>query len=139
MLPGRPLAPRSLSGNEIEELGENFRFERIAGLRAAQYRRNLRRHEGIVARPGRTLGTRTSKACHFQNGARVARRKSIRRLEPERRTQDDDKRLFAARQGAADSLDAGDLGRGRELLEEKECEAPCLPVGQGPAARGEKG
>src|SRR5947207_710128 len=139
MLPGRPLASRSLSGNEIEELGENFRFERLAGLRAAQYRRDLRRHEGIVARPRRTLGARTCEARHFQNGARLARRKSIRRLEPERRTQDDGERLLAAREGAADGLGAGDLGRGRELFEEKEREAACLPVGQGPAARRENG
>ena len=40
----------------------------------------------------------------------LAQGESVRGLEPERRSQDDRLRLFAAREGAADCFDAGDVG-----------------------------
>ena len=42
-------------------------------------------------------------------------RQGADRLEPEQRGQDDGGALLAARSGAADRLDPGDLGRGRAL------------------------
>ena len=47
----------------------------------------------------------------FQNVESAAEGKNLRRLEPERRTQDDDLCLLVARQGPADRVDAGDLAR----------------------------
>ncbi len=46
---------------------------------------------------------------------RLRPREGARRLEPERRAQDDRHRLLATRARAPDGLDAGDLGRGRGL------------------------
>src|SRR5881394_421363 len=130
MLPGRSLVARVARGNEIEMLGEDFRFERLAGLRPAQYGRYVRRHESVIARARGTFGARTPEARHFENGSGLARRKGVRRLEPERRTQDDGECLFAPREGAADRFDAGDLGRSAKLPEEKEREAAGLPIRQ---------
>ena len=55
----------------------------------------------------------------FENGESVAQRKNLRRLEPERRAQDDDLRLLAARERAADRLHAGDLGGSRDDVEKE--------------------
>ncbi|MDT4967392.1 MAG: hypothetical protein QOJ64_2129, partial [Acidobacteriota bacterium] len=62
-----------------------------------------------------------------------------RRLESERRTQNHGECLFVARERAADRFNARDLGRSCELPQEKEREAPRLPVRKGPAAGGKIG
>ena len=58
-----------------------------------------------------------------QNAEVAPRRQGAGRLEPERRAQDDGQRLFAAREGAADRLDAGDVGGSRGVPEKEEPEA----------------
>src|SRR6266404_3296747 len=129
MLPGRSLAARAARRNEIKMLGENVRLERTAGLRAAKYRCDVRSNQGALPRARGTSGTRAREVRHFENGEGVPGRESVRRLEPERRTQDDGERLLVARQGAAYGLDAGDVGGSGEHLEEEMRETPRFPVG----------
>ena len=64
-----------------------------------------------------------------------AQRKSVRRLEPERRTQNDDLRLFAPRQGRADRFHAGHLGRSRQLPEKEKSRSLEIPFRQNSGAR----
>src|SRR2546423_14282308 len=139
MLPGRSLASRFAGGNEIEKLGENVRLKRAPGLCAAQHRGDVRRHQSVVARSRRAFGARTPETRHLENGAGTSRRKSVRRLEPERRTQNDGERLLTPRERAADGFDAGDLGRGAKLPQEEKREPARVPVRSGSATRGENG
>ena len=75
---------------------------------------DLRRHARVLARAraaARAPRTRTLVVADMSKAQRE--RQGVRRLEPERPPQDDGQRLLAAGDGAADGLDAADLGRGR--------------------------
>src|SRR5438477_2817856 len=111
MLPGGALAARFVRRNKIEIVRQDERLERFAGLRAAQHAGNVRSNQRFIARARATFGTRTWKSRHIEHVEVGAERKSVRRLEPERRTQNDDLRLFAPRQRRAYRLNAGHLGR----------------------------
>ena len=64
----------------------------------------------------------------LENGESVAQRENFCRLESERRTQDNDLRLFASGERAADGFHPGDLERGRESGEKEKCEEPDLSL-----------
>src|SRR5436190_4151416 len=123
MLPGWPLAARSTYNHEPEELGQDIRFKRVAGLRAAQYRRDFRSNKSIIARARGTSGAGAPETGRFKNGEGTPDWKSVCRLEPERRTQDNGERLLAAGQGAADRFNAGRLGRSRDDAQKEKSEA----------------
>ena len=59
------------------------------------------------------LERRHPKLVAVRHEQAAAHGQGVRRLEPERRAQDDGQRLLAARARAADGLDAAQLGRGR--------------------------
>ena len=86
---------------------------------------------------GAASRTRASAARHLQNVEGVAQRKNLRRLEPERRTQDDDLRLFPARKGTADRLDSGELEGSGKRFEKEECEASYVHIRSSLEAGGE--
>ncbi len=58
-------------------------------------------------------------SCHVEHVQSAAQRKSVRRLEPERRTQNDHLRLFTPRQRRADRFNSRHLGRSSELPEKE--------------------
>jgi hypothetical protein len=101
----RPLRPRGVP----EDVG----LEGHAGLRAAQHARHLRRHEDVRARARAGARAPPPEARAVGHEQAAAHGQGVRRLEPERRAQDDRQRLLAARAGAAHGLDAAHLGRGR--------------------------
>ena len=68
--------------------------------------------------------TRASETGRFENGEGVAHRESVRRLEPERRTQNDRKRLLAPGEGTADRFHTSDMGGSCDGPQEKEGAAP---------------
>ncbi len=78
-------------------------------------------------------------AGHFENGAGVAHRQSVRRLEPERRAQDHDQCLFNARQSAADRVDARDVGGSGESAEEEKRKVDGLHLRPGSSPRRKTG
>ena len=93
------------------ELPEDLGLEGPAGLRAAQQRRSP------TTRPSRSRTRSPScsrssipKLVVSKHEEGAARGQGARRLEPERRLQDDGLRLLAARAGAADGVDAGRAG-----------------------------
>ena len=73
--------------------------------------------------PGLVVARQTKSAASGQGA---------RRLEPERRQQDDRHRLLAARDGPPDGLDAGHVGRGPR---DRGCRGPDLRRGRRPATR----
>ncbi len=62
-----------------------------------------------------------------------------RRLEPERRAQDDRQRLLPAREGAPHGLDAGELGGGGGVPAQKQPRSAYFHVRPGPRPRGRAG
>src|SRR6266545_1077912 len=99
MLPGGTMAPRFVRQNETEIVCQNERIEGIAGLRAAEYASDLRSNQGFVALPRPVSGARTCRSSHLQHVQGGTERQSVRGLETERRTQNDDLRLFAPCEG----------------------------------------
>ena len=76
-------------------------------------RRHLRGHEAVREggrRAARAAGGRARRLAHDEEPAAG---QGARRLEPERREEDDGQRLLAARPRAPDGLDAAGVGRGR--------------------------
>src|SRR5204863_331436 len=130
MLSGWPLAARLVRRNEIEIIRQDERLKRFAGLRSAQHARDIRSNQGFIPRARATFGTRTWKPCDLEHVESGAKRKSVRRLEPERRTQNNDLRLFASRQRRADRFHASDLGRSRQLPEKEKSRAAEVPFRQ---------
>src|SRR5437762_12523248 len=124
MLPGRTVAARFIKRDEAEELRQNERLKRFASLRAAQHRGHLRRYQRTLARTGRTSRARTCRSCHREHVESPAQGKGVRRLEPERRTQDDRLCLFAARQGIAYRFNPCQLGRSRKLPQKEKSRSP---------------
>src|SRR5207244_12809012 len=66
--------------------------------------------QGLCAGGCRGAGREEAEAGRLQHEEVAARGKGPGRLEPERSAQDDSLRLFAARERAANGLDAADLG-----------------------------
>ena len=62
---------------------------------------------------GQVLETPAPRPGDDDDGQGGAAREDLRRLEPERPAQDDDRRVLDARPPGADGVDAGDVGRGR--------------------------
>src|SRR4030095_7884231 len=119
MLPGRALAARSAGQNEIEVVREDFGLKRSASLRAAEHVGHLRPDERFVAGTGSAPRRRTCRSCHLEYVEGGAERKSIRRLEPERRTQNDHLRLFPSRQGRANRFHSRHVGWSRNRTEKE--------------------
>src|ERR1700730_18053393 len=124
---GWTLAARFVRQNEIEIVRQDERLKRFAGLRAAQYAGNVRSDQRSVARACSASRTRTWRPCYLQHVESGAERKSVRRLEPERRTQNDDLRLLPSRQRRADRFHAGHMGRSRQLPEKEKSRSPEIP------------
>src|SRR4029453_14493171 len=64
----------------------NERIKGTAGLRAAEYFGDLRSNQGFVALSRPVSGARACEFGHLEHVQSGAQRKSVRRLEPERRT-----------------------------------------------------
>ena len=88
----------------------------------------LRRDESAFACTRRIPRTRAFKPCSFEDVESIAKGKNLCRLESERRAQDDDLRLFAAREGRADCFYAGDLGGSGDHAEKEGREAVGFPL-----------
>ena len=71
------------------------------------------RHQALRAGDRAAAGAPPPRARRLRDAQGPARGQGVRRLEPERRAQDDRRRLLAAREGAPDGLDAAALGGGR--------------------------
>src|SRR5207244_13084731 len=112
VLSGLALAARLIRQNEIKVVREDERVKKFTVLRAAQHADHVRSNQGFIPRARATFGTRTWKPCDLEHVESGAERESIRRLEPERRTQDHDLRLFAPREGRAYRIYAAHLRRG---------------------------
>src|SRR6266487_1573131 len=124
MLPGRPLAARFVRRDEAQEFCENERLKRPSGLCAAQHVGYVRSNKRSVARTSSASRTRTCRSCNVEHVESDAQRKSVRRLEPERRTQNNDLRLLASRQTRTNRFYSGHLGRSRQLFEKEESRPP---------------
>src|SRR5439155_6819079 len=107
MLPGRAMAARSACENEIEIVCENQRLKRFASLCPAEYVGHVRSIERLISRSCSASRTRTCRSRHVEYVEGGPQRESVRRLEPERRTQNHYLRLFTSRQGRADRFNAG--------------------------------
>src|SRR5713101_10014869 len=111
MLSGRPVVARFVRRNEIEIVRENERLKRSASLRAVEYVGHVRSNERFVAGTGSASRRRTCRSCHSEHVKGGTERKGIRRLEPERRTQNDNLRLFPSRKGRTDRFHSRHMGR----------------------------
>ena len=98
MLPGRALAARFVRQNETEIVCQNVWLERTADLRAAEYACDLRSDQGFVARLSPNISNASIAILSLEHVESGAQGKSVRRLEPERRTQNNHLRLFTPRQ-----------------------------------------
>src|ERR1700745_3478995 len=110
MRPGWAMAPRFVRQNETEIVCQNERIEGIAGLRAAKYVCDLRSDQGFVALPRPVSGARTWRSSHLQHVQGSTEMQYVRGLEPARRTQNDDLRLFPSCQGRTDSFNSRQMG-----------------------------
>ena len=106
-----PRAARGLRAARAAGVPEDLRLEGHAGLRAAQHAHHLRPHEAVRPRGGAAARAPRPQARGLRDGQVAAHRQGVRRLEPERRAQDDGRRVLAARPRAADGLHAADAGR----------------------------
>src|ERR1019366_9977013 len=139
MLPGRILAARIADENEIEKFRENERLKRSASLRPAQHAGHIRSNQRFVARSRAASRTRTWHSGHVEHVEIGAQRKSIRRLEPKRRTQNHYLRLFPSRQSRTDCFHASLLGRSRQLPEKEKSRSPEIPLRQNANSRRKNG
>ena len=73
----------------------------------------LPRDQALLAGDRAAAGAPPPRAGRLGDAQGPARGQGVRRLEPERRAQDDRRRLLAARQGAPDGVDPAALGGGR--------------------------
>ncbi len=113
VLPGRARAARDVHRARDARLCQDLRSQGPAGLRTAEReRRDLRTDQALRPRrrrPARTAPPGARPIGHVQ-GAPLGQ--GARRLEPERRAQDDRLGLLLASHGASPGLHAGGLGRG---------------------------
>ena len=84
-------------------------------------------NQGFVARTRPISGARTCRSGHFEHVQGSAQRQSVRRLEPERRTQNHHLRLFTPRQGRADRFNSGHLERSRKLPQKEKSRSFEIP------------
>ena len=106
-----------LAAVEPRGLVQDVGLEGAADVRPAQHRgRHARGRRRF--RPRRRPGDGTPDAGQGddRDGEGGAPRQGLRRLEPERPPQDDDRSVLAARPPRADRVDAGDVGRGGDML-----------------------
>ena len=68
----------------------------------------------FARRVAQTLEQETPESCCFAHGQESSEGQNIRRLEPERRTQNDDQRVFIAGEGFSHRFDSADLERSRD-------------------------
>ena len=115
LLRRRPRRPRRARRRRPRGLVQDVGLEGPADVRPAEHagatheaRRRLRPRRRPAARE-RQLPRRGDD----RDGQGRAPRQGVRRLEPERPPQDDDRAVLAARPARADGVDAGDVGRGR--------------------------
>src|SRR5207245_9802732 len=139
VLPGRALVARFVGQNEIEIVRQNEWLKRLTSLCAAQHASHIRSNEGSIARPCPASRRRTWRSCDFQHVEVGAQRKSVRRLEPERRTQNDHLRVLTSRQGRADRFHSSHLGRSGELPEKEKSRPPEISLRQNPRPRRKNG
>src|SRR5882762_5027109 len=112
MLSGGPMASRFVRQNETKIVRENEWIERAASLCAAKYTSHLRSDQRFVALSRSIPGKRACGSRHLEHVQGSAQRQSVRRLESERRTQNDHLRRFTAGQRRADCFNSGRLERG---------------------------
>jgi len=110
---------RDLLGKMKLKSFKNERIEGTAGLRAAEYFGDLRSNQGFVALSGPISGARACKFGHLEHVQGSAQRQSVRRLEPERRTQNDDLRLFSPCEGRTDRFNPSNLERSGKMPEKE--------------------
>src|SRR5262249_28608903 len=139
MLPGRVLAARFVEQNEIEIVRQDERLEKLSRLRAAEHVGDVRSNERFIARARPTSRARTWKSRHLEHVENRTERKSVRRLEPERRTQNDDLRLLVARQGRTERFNSGHLGRSCQLFKKEKSRSFEIPLRPSPRPCRKKG
>src|SRR6266513_2007069 len=130
MRPGGTLAARFAKQNEIESVCQNERIQGSASLCAAEHADQFRPNQGFITRSRPTFGRRTRQPRYFKHVESAAQRKSVSRLESERRTQNNNLRLQFARQRRADCLHSSDLGRSGELPEKEKSRSFKVPLRQ---------
>jgi bifunctional non-homologous end joining protein LigD len=105
--PGPPARPG--------ERGQDLGLQGPSGVRAAEHRDGLQRHQAVRQARGRVARAAHARAGRLADDEAAAAGQGTGRLEPERRAQDDGQRVLAARAGATDRLHARELGRGDGL------------------------
>ena len=93
MLSGRALAARFVSQNETESLPKTSGSKGLQVYVPLNTAATFDQTKDLSRALAQHLEARTSEARHFEHVEGAAQRKSIRRLEPERRAQDDSLRL----------------------------------------------
>ena len=99
-------------------LSEDLRLEGASDLRPAEHGGHLRGHQAVRSRDRDAAREAVPEARRLEHEEVAPQGKDARRLEPERRPQDDDLRVLAAGARAAHGLDPGHVGRGRGGAEE---------------------
>ncbi len=112
MLRGRARAARPVRSARARQRREDVGVEGLAGVRAAEHADRLPRDQAVRAARGRGARAAHARAGRLADDQAAAAREGARRLEPERRAQDDRHRVLAPRSRAADGVDARDLGGG---------------------------
>ena len=107
-----------------------------AGLPAAQQRpRHVRGHEAVREGGGRAARAAGGRARRLAHDEEPAAGQGARRLEPERREEDDGERLLATRTRAPDGVDAAVVGRGPRVRAGRRSGPARLRRQAGPRAR----
>ena len=98
---GRAAAARGVRAPRARGLPQDLGLEGDAGLRAAQRPDELRADQAVLAGDRAAARAPPSGARGVRDAQGPPRRQGVRGLEPERRAQDDGRRLLAARAGSA--------------------------------------
>ena len=113
-------------GSASRAFAEDVGLEGDAALRPAQHAASTYDDTKPFAQGvAQLLEKRAPGPRRVEHEEGAAQGQGARRLEPERRAQDDGLRLLAARAGAPDRLDAAHLGRGREARQVARSDASC--------------
>ena len=123
----------------LECFAKTSGFQGAAAVRAAEHEGHLRRDQGRVQGPGPALRGKAPRPRRAQAAEGAPHGSRAHRLEPERPVQDHRQRLFAARTSPSHRVDAGDVGRGRELPQGEGPEPAGLRFRPGPQARRQAG
>ena len=110
VLRGGAAAARDAGPARSRLLRQDVGLEGHAGLRAAQHRHRLRRHQAVRARPRPAARAAAPEADRVGDEEGAAAREGLHRLEPERPAQDDGGRLLPARARAPDGVHAARRG-----------------------------